>query len=289
MATFARVLVAQLVLDAVGRWAEHATGLKALHAKQDTGRRALPYVSLEWRRRPVPKSAPYEAERTGLPLGGRITLTALEGEWSGATVNLARPRVQRGVGETLAELAVRLAVLLRPMLAGRVIVTTDGDDIVLAPVATGDLWRLSSIEGCTTTYEGGTGSARLIDRVWASIIRVRVIGAPATSGAAGQAGDGNSIAELLAAMQDALDRDWCRELFDQFGIRRTVEATEAPAEQQRANANLEDRSYFDLEIGISTRYAAAAEVAETIVVGVKLDQEPPPNDAPITDEVTING
>lgn len=282
-------MVAQLVLDALGRWAERATGLRALHGKTGTDRLDPPYVALEWRRRPAPKSPRHETELAAAPLGGRVTLTAAEGGWSTLTVNLGRVSMQRGVGEGLDELATRAAALLRPMVAGRVVVTTDGAAVVAAPVVVGDLWRVSALEGAVAAYEGGEAAARIVDRVWSSVVRVRVVGARATSGAAGQAGDGAAVPELLAALQDALDVAWCRELFDCFGIRRTEEASEAPADERRTNATLEDRSYFDLVLGVSTRHAEPAEPATVVVVGYKLDQDPAPNPAPHQIEVTIDG
>lgn len=281
-------MVQQHVLDGLGRWAERATGLRALHGRTGVERLAAPYIVLEWRRRPAPKSPRHELEVAAAPLGGRLALSAAEGEDVAVAVNLSRARLTRGAGEALADLASRLAAALSPALAGRVTLGVDGDDVVAAPVAAGDLWRVEAVEGATATYEGGTSPARLVDRVWSSSVRVRVVAAPSTSGAAGSAGDGGAAGEILTALQDALDEAWCQELFDAFGFRRTEEAEEAPADERRVGATLEDRSYFDLVLGVTTRYARRAEPAVAVSVALSLDQEPPPQPQPL-DQVILDG
>ena len=281
-------MVQQHVLDAIGRWAERATGLRALHARTAAERLAPPYVSLAWRRRPAPKSPPYVVEVAAAPLAGLVTVTAAEGGDAAVVVNLARVRLTRGAGESLDDLAARVAAALAPPLAGRVVVTPAGPDIALAPVVVGDLWRVEAVEGAEAGPTGGTAPARLVDRLWSSTVRVRVVAGRATSGEAGQAGDGAGASELLAALQAALDEPWCQELFDSFGVRRAEEATEAPDEERRVGATLEDRSYFDLVLGVSARYALRAEAATVVSAGVALDQDPPPLEQPL-DQVIADG
>lgn len=268
-------MVQQVVLDGLGRWAERATGLRALHGKTGTDRLATPYVSLEMRRRPVPKTAQHVREVADMYPGGRLVLTAAEGDALTVRVNLAWVRLVRGVGESLDTLAGRVVAALTAPLAGRVTPSVDGADVVLTALVLGDLWRLEVVEGATASYEGETAPARLCDRLWSVVVRVRLVGAAATSGQAGIAGDGNGAAELLAALQEALDEPWAFEILESFGMRRTEEATEAPAEERRANALLEDRSYFDLVLGVSTRYARPTEAASKVSIKTQLNANPP--------------
>lgn len=268
-------MVQQVVLDGLGRWAERATGLRVLHGKTGTDRLATPYVSLEMRRRPAPKTAQHVREVPDMYPLGRIALTAAEGDALAVRVNLVWVRLVRGVGEPLAALAARVVAALAAPLAGRVTASVDGADVLLTVLVLGDLWRLEAIEGATVSYEGDAAPARLCDRLWAVRVRVRLVGATATSGQAGAAGDGNGAAELLATLQEALDEPWAFEILESFGMRRTEEATEAPAEERRANALLEDRSYFDLVLGVSTRYARPAEAASKVSIQTQLNANPP--------------
>lgn len=281
-------MVQQHVLDALGRWAGRATGRPVIHGRTNVERPAVPYVVLEWRGRPAAKTPRYVHELAEAPLGGRLVLTALEGGDVVVTVNLARARLVRDVGETLAQLAARVVAALSAPLSGRVAVVVDGDDVVATPQAPGDLWRVEALVGATASYEGGTAPARIADRVWSSSVRVRVVGGRTTSGEAGVAGDGRGASELLAELQDSLDEEWAIDLLESFGVRRSEEATEARAEERRVGATLEDRSYFDLVLGVSTRYALRAEPATAIVASVSIDQDPPPQDNPV-DQVISDG
>lgn len=289
MATYARVLVQQLVLDAVGRWAERASGLRAIHDGHSTTERAPPYLGLEWIERPTQSSPRIEYDLDACPTSGLLTLTAAEGAQVAVVVNLARARLTRDVGEPLAALAGRVATELAPMLAGRVVVATAGAGVTLTPVTIGDLWDVGAVEGATASTAGEV-AARVVDRVWRCAVRVNVIKAPPSSGQAGVAGDGETAAEIVAALLEALYEPWCQALFDGFGVRRVGEPTEAPARPRRANARLVDRSWFDLPLSITSRFALPPEPATAVVFALKTAPANPPDPPPepLTLEFTID-
>lgn len=269
-------LVQQHALDALGGWVTRATGLVAYHGDQDATKLAAPYVSIEWVEEPSPDSARRVVEATGLPSSATITLSAAEGAWSAASVNLAHPGLRRGAGETLTVFADRWAAALVPFLAGRVAVTRNGTaNVVLTPVVAGDLWRAVEIENAAVVLGAGA-SARVASRVYSGLARVWVIGAARTSGKSGEAGGGTGIMELLALLTEALSEDWCHELFDQYGVRcATPEPEVARNASRRSNAKRETRAFIDIQIGVSARFGLPPEPVQAVGFGGTIEPQDP--------------
>jgi len=314
VSTYARVLVQQHTLDALGRWAAIATGITVMHGEQTgsgsspTGpappRPAPPYVLLEFVGKPATASPKFERELDA-PTSATVTLDAAHGEFVAFIVNLVRPfdigevagpgsdidelPVQRGVAETLPELAARIETMMSAQLAGRVDIAIVGDDLVFTPVRHGDLWRAENIEN-TTIVLGDGEPARIVDRLWRCTVRVWVYGAKTTSGAAADAGDGNTTTELTAALLEALDTDWCRALFDTFGIRRTNEPEVVTPSGRKNHALREDRAYFDLTLGVPSRYSLAPKPTAQVQFGLQVGQTPAPegNPEPVEQEIVID-
>lgn len=313
MTTYARVLVQQPVLDALGRWARYATGITVMHGDQlGTGaapgaappRPTPPYVLVEFTERPAPKSPKFVRELDALA-GALVELTAAPDEPVALLVNLARlfevgevdgpgsdigeVPVTRGPAESLADLAARVAGLLQAQLAGRVDITAGDGVLALSPVRLGDLWRVEALAGASVVL-GDSEPARIVDRLWGCSVRVWIYGARTTSGAAGVAGDGNTTAELAAALLESLDEDWCRSLFDTFGMRRTNEPEIVATAGRKSHALREDRAYFDLELGVSSRYSLASRPVAQVQFGLQLSQTPAPegDPPPVEQEIEID-
>lgn len=267
-------IVQQHVLDALGRWAQRAAGLTVYHGEQNATKPTPPYVAIEWQERPTPESTARTVELIGLPTEATVTLTAAEEEWSAVRVNLAHPGLQRELGETIEDFAVRYAAELAPFLSGRVTVEAAGADLTLTPVNVGDLWLVQSIEHADVVL-GEPAPARVRSRGYAGLARVWVIGGAATSGQAGVAGSGAGIMELLSLLAEALSEDWCRELWDQFGVRcGTPEPTPSTEAGRRSNAVRETRAYIDIEIGVSARFGLPPDPIEAVGFSVNLSPDP---------------
>lgn len=264
MTELSQPFVFQHTLDALGRWAKRATGITVAHGEQGITKPLPPYVSLEWIDKLAQAGPKIEYEISDAWTSATFTVTAAAESWAALAINLARPALKRTALETLTAFADRLAAEARAFVTGRLVVTRVGAaGIVITAVAAGDLYHAAVIEGATVVT-AGTGTARIVERLYRGTVRVWVIGATATSGEAGIAGLGLTTSELLAALMEGLDRPWCRELFDSFTMRRTGEPVLAPAQGRRLGSKREGRSYFDLPLGVTARFALAAEAVADV-------------------------
>lgn len=264
MTDLSQPFVFQHVLDGLGRWAKRATGVVVVHGEQDITKPVPPYVALEWIDELAQASPKVEYEIDDAWTSATFTVTAAADGWSALRINLARPQLKRGALEALTDFADRLATEARAFVTGRLTITRQGAaNIVVTAVAAGDLYVAEVIEGATVVT-AGSGNARIVERLYRGTLRVWVIGAAATSGEAGSAGLGLTTAELLAALMEGLDTAWCRELFDSFTMRRTGEPMLASARGRRRGSKREGRSYFDLPLGVTARFALAAEAVADV-------------------------
>lgn len=276
MTELSQPFIMQHVLDALGRWAERATGVDVQHGEQNVVKPEPPYISLEWIDELAQAGPKIEYEVTAAPTSASFVVTAAALGWTALVVNNARATLQRGALEALTDFTDRLMALLVPMSTGRLTLSRAGDDgINVAVVTTGDLYRAWAIEGATVTT-AGSGNAKVIERPYRGTVRVWCVGASPTSGQAGVAGTGRTTGELLAALMEGLDRPWCRELFDAFLMRRTGEPTVATARGRRLGPRREGRSYFDLPLGVTARFALATEPALVVPFALSDSPEPAP-------------
>ena len=282
-------IVQQQVMDALGAWAERATGIREVHAEQNSPKAARPYVAIEWLEEPGPTSSRVEREVAALPLSATATLSPAPEDWAAVAVNLARPGLQRGELESLSAFTDRYAAELRSFLFGRVTVARAGEaGITLAPVSLGDLWRAVAIENAVVTL-GETAPARIVERVYSGTARVWVVGAATTSGKAGEPGDGRGSMELTSLLVESLVELWCRELFDAFAVRcGTPEPQPVTKSARRSNATRENRSYIDLEISTTARFGVAPNAATAVGFSIGLQQSPPPSEDAVVVEVLVD-
>jgi hypothetical protein len=282
-------IVQQQVNDCLSRWAERATGLRAAIAEQNASKLARPYVSIEWIEEPGPTMAAVKRTEAGLPITATVTLSPAADEWAAVVVNLARPGLLRDGVETLSEFTDRYAVELQSYLFGRVLVERDGvADIVLTPVALGDLWRAEAVENASVVL-GETASAKITERVYTGLVRVWVIGAARTAVKAGDSTEGRGVMEVTALLVESLVEPWCREMFDAFGVRcGTPEPQPVTATSKRSNAVRETRAYIDIQISVTARFGVAPNVATALHFGVGLQQDPPPAEDAVAVEVQVD-
>lgn len=283
-------IVQQQVNDCLSRWAERATGLRAAIAEQNVPKLARPYVSIEWQEEPGPTMAAVKRTEVGLPTTATVTLSPAADEWAAVVVNLARPGLLRDAVETLSEFADRYAVELQSYLFGRVLVERDGvADIVLTPVALGDLWRAEAVENASVALGVTVADVKITERVYAGLARVWVIGAARAAVKAGESTDGRGVMELTSLLVEALVEPWCREMFDSFGVRcGTPEPQPVTATSKRSNAVRETRAYIDIQISVTARFGVAPNVATALHFGVGLQQDPPPAEDAVAVEVQVD-
>ena len=279
--------VQQHLLDAIGAWVERATGLRLQHGEQNATKPAAPYVSAEWLEEPGPTSPRVEREEASLPSSATLTLTAAEGGWSAAAVNLARPALLRDGGEALTDFADRWAAVLSALVAGRLEVVRVGvDDVEVTPVVQGDLWRAVGIEGVDVVVGEGL-PARIAERIYEGLVRIWVVGAARTAAKAGTAGDGAGVMEVIGVLAESIVEPWCRDLMDQRGVRVvTPEPRPATARSRRSNAAREVRAYIDVGISITSRFAVAPDTVTTVGFGIGV-QPVDPDAEPVVVEIEL--
>lgn len=290
MAGYAPVpIVQQQVMDALGRWAERATGIREVHADTDVTKAARPYLSIEWTEEPGPTSSRLERGLIGLPTTATATLSPAPEEWAAVAVNLARPGLLRAADEALTDFADRYAAELQAYLFGRVNVERVGEaDMVLTPASLGDLWRAVAIENASVVV-GEVAPVRITERVYEGTVKVWVVGAATTSGKAGEAGDGRGSMELVSLLVESLVEPWCRELFDQHGVRcGTPEPQPVTKSTRRSNAVRESRSSIDLRISVTARFGVAPNAATAVGFAIGLQQDPPPSEDAVVVDVQVD-
>lgn len=291
-----RLLVEQVVLDAVATMARRAVGdvhveLGDVGLGGDAGttdpERPGPWVSIEWAEPPEPFGDEHHADRFDLPADALFEVTALETKWLELQINGVRLAMVRELGQTPAELRDAAVTKLAPLVAGRLVLTAEAPAAIrVTPVTPGDLWRAVVIAGAAVTLGDGI-AARVHEQLYRCALTLTVLGARVGSGQSGVAGAGVTAGELAAALSAELADERTQLDFDAVTMRNvSPQATSwAP---RKVGSRREGRLVTVLELGLTARWCTAAEDAKVptnILPPPDVPPDPPDPDTDLPDVV----
>lgn len=270
MALLHRPHVAQLAVDVLCRWVNRATGLAPQVGDANQPRPGLPYVSVTFPRGRPSTGYRRLTEHSETLAEQRVTPTAALGQAVTLIVNGARVSLQRGAEDDVA-FAGFLAAQVGWWLRGRCAVAADGADVVVPPLAPGNLLQLDVIENATLADADPGPPARMIERLYRATCRVQVLGGQIPL-RPGEAGDGLDPYTIEAALREHLTDAVTRQELAGAHLRpHALPEGEPSYASSISGAKREARVSFDLEFGWTGWYREDAEPIVEAELGLNVD------------------